>query len=107
MVQRVVTEENEMAKRKWMICPACRGEGSCVNPAIDCNGLTAEDFYDDPDFYDAYMGGVYDEPCAACHGSGKITGERREELAENAADRRLAAMEDGLDPSGLNDFRWG
>ena len=37
------------AAGKWMICPICKGEGSYVNP-IDSNGLTGEDFADDPDF---------------------------------------------------------
>ena len=94
---------------KWMICPGCGGDGTCVNPAIDAGGLSASEMHDDPDFFEAYMGGVYDQPCAACGGSGKIKTERMEELQENAADRRLAAMENG-DPEayyGAGDYRWG
>ena len=55
----------------WLICPACKGEGSHVNPNIDAGGISAEDFYDDPDFFDDYMSGMYDVPCDACHGPGK------------------------------------
>lgn len=92
---------------KWMICPACGGEGTCVNPAIDDNGLTAEDFDDDPDFAENYFGGMYDQPCAACDGTGKITTDQFKQLQEAADDRRLAAMENGENPAGLGDYRYG
>lgn len=94
---------------KWIICPACRGEGKGVNPSIDAHGLTAEDFADDPDFADDYCGGTYDVCCAACDGSGKVRHSHLRTLAEHAADRRLAAMEDG-DWEGArvaHDYRFG
>lgn len=50
------------------VCPRCDGVGSHVNPSIDGNGLTAEDFAEDPDFADEYMRGTYDVPCTECHG---------------------------------------
>ena len=50
------------------VCPVCEGKGTHVNPAIDCNGLTAEDFHDDPDFRDNYMSGLYDQTCNCCGG---------------------------------------
>lgn len=53
---------------KWVVCSVCGGNGSHVNPSIDCNGLTAEDFADDPDFADDYMSGAYDIPCNRCQG---------------------------------------
>lgn len=98
-----------MTNDNWIICPTCRGDGTTVNPAIDGNGLTAEDFRDDPDFYDDYMGGVYDQPCGACGGSGKMRESRIQELQDNAADRQLAALEDG-DFEGYQharDWRYG
>jgi hypothetical protein len=52
----------------WLLCPVCRGRGSHVNPAIDGQGLTAEDFADDPDFAEDYHAGFYDQPCVECHG---------------------------------------
>ncbi len=96
-------------KRKWIICPGCSGEGTCVNPAIDCQGLTAEDFAEDPDFAEDYFSGTYDQRCAACNGAGKITEERKFELAEHAADRRLAARENGDFEGycGAGDYRFG
>ncbi len=52
----------------WVVCPTCDGAGKHVNPAIDCNGLTAEDFYADPDFMEEYVRGDYDVPCRTCNG---------------------------------------
>lgn len=51
---------------RFEVCPRCQGEGSHVNPAVDGNGLTAEDFDQDPDFHDDYMAGAYDVPCEQC-----------------------------------------
>jgi DnaJ-class molecular chaperone len=98
-----------MAKTKWIVCPVCKGEGTTVNPAIDCNGLTAEDFRDDPDFAEGYMSGAYDITCQACDGRRVVSQERINELARNAADRRLAAREDGDFEAfcGAGDYRWG
>ena len=53
---------------KWAVCSVCNGKGTHVNPNIDCNGLTAENFHDDPDFAEDYFSGVYDQPCNRCHG---------------------------------------
>ena len=53
---------------KWEVCPLCNGKGSHVNPSIDCNGLTAEDFYEDPDLAEDYFSGMYDQQCNQCHG---------------------------------------
>jgi RecJ-like exonuclease len=84
---------------KWCICPICDGDGTYVNPNIDGNGLTADDFNDDPDFAEAYFGGAYDVTCSTCNGRGSILAAQRqeivEELAQAAEDRRMAAMEDG------------
>lgn len=52
----------------WGVCPTCRGEGKHTNPSIDCNGLTRDDFDDDPDFADSYMSGHYDVTCYGCEG---------------------------------------
>jgi len=62
-------EEYEMEfPFKWGVCPTCDGRGQHVNPSIDCNGLTAEDFAEDPDFREQYFGGSYDEQCCQCDG---------------------------------------
>lgn len=98
-----------MTKDKWMICVACDGEGTCVNPNIDANGLTAEDFAEDPDFAESYFDGDYDVRCAACAGRGSIRESHLETLRQNAEDRRLAAREDGDFEaySMAGDYRYG
>ena len=57
---------------KKAVCPRCRGTGTHVNPAIDGNGLTSEDFDDDPDFREAYFAGRYDVVCYDCRGNNVI-----------------------------------
>ena len=57
---------------KFVVCPLCRGTGSHVNPSIDCNGLTAEDFDEDPDFREDYMNGTYNVPCNQCGGKNVV-----------------------------------
>jgi hypothetical protein len=53
---------------EYVVCSNCRGKGTHVNRAIDGNGLSAQDFADDPDFERDYFNGVYDVPCDDCHG---------------------------------------
>ena len=52
---------------KYEVCPFCEGRGKHVNPSIDSNGLTSEDF-DDRDFAEDYAEGAYDVTCYECHG---------------------------------------
>ena len=93
---------------RWIICPACRGNGSHVNPAIDAGGISTADFADDPDFADNYMDGMYDLPCDKCNGTGKVTAAALEDIRQAAEDRKLAALEDGDYESYLTatDPRW-
>lgn len=53
---------------KWGVCPTCEGNGSHTNPNIDCGGISAEDFYEDPGFAEDYFNGAYDQPCNECKG---------------------------------------
>jgi hypothetical protein len=93
----------------WIVCPVCNGEGTTVNPNIDYNGLTHEDFDEDPDFKEDYMSGVYDITCAGCSGKRVVKQERITELEQNAEDRRMAARENGDFEawSGAGDWRFG
>jgi len=70
---RVENLDGEMLEcvGKWEICDRCRGDGVHDHPAFS-NGLSQEDFDEDPDFREDFMRGHYDVPCAECHGSGKI-----------------------------------
>jgi hypothetical protein len=56
------------APANWEVCPRCRGEGKHIAPGIDDHGITAEEFAEDPDFAEAYWGGVYDVDCSECNG---------------------------------------
>ena len=56
-------------------CYQCDGKGKVVNPAIDAGGISCDDFGEDPDFYESYMGGAYDIQCPECNGSGKMIGD--------------------------------
>lgn len=53
------------------VCDTCRGRGHIVNPAVDGNGLTREDF-EDEDFREGYFGGRYDITCPECHGANVV-----------------------------------
>lgn len=59
--------ERELPTR-WELCDVCDGKGTHVNPNIDRQGLTGDDFHDDPDFFDNYRRGDYDIPCNRCGG---------------------------------------
>ena len=53
---------------KWGVCPVCEGKGTHVNPSIDCGGISAEEFEEDPTFKMDYLEGVYDQQCNRCGG---------------------------------------
>lgn len=53
---------------KFEVCPTCDGKGTHTNPSIDCNGLSRDDLYEDPDFAEDYFSGRYDVPCYECGG---------------------------------------
>lgn len=53
---------------KFVLCDRCKGRGTHVNPAVDGNGLTREDFDEDPDFKESYFAGHYDVTCERCNG---------------------------------------
>ena len=62
------TEEEVWFPIKFEVCDMCRGKGSHVNPSVDGNGISPEEFSEDPDFADAYFGGLYDVQCYECGG---------------------------------------
>lgn len=56
------------------ICPQCGGTGTMVNPSIDCNGISYEDFSADPQFAEDYFSGRFDMKCSECNGL-RVVGE--------------------------------
>jgi hypothetical protein len=76
----------------WVVCPRCNGEGTHVNPSIDAGGLSSEDFYEDPDFAEDYMSGVYDVPCSGCGGRTTVQGldwDALDDVTREAYERQL------------------
>ena len=54
---------------KWAVCERCRGKGRHVNPNVDGQGLSREDFDEQgPEFEEDYFAGHYDTTCEACRG---------------------------------------
>jgi hypothetical protein len=99
---------------KYQVCGTCEGRGTHVNPNIDGNGLSAEDFAEDPDFEEGYFRGDYDVQCGTCHGTRVVAvpdlprcsfpqkralvqyyRTQREIWRDDASERRLRMMESG------------
>ncbi len=93
-------EGNEVERTvhlKFEVCETCDGRGRHVNPSIDSHGLTAEDFYDDPDFAEDYFSGRYDVACHECHGE-RVTPELDEDRTDKEiAKRYLELVQDAWD----------
>lgn len=95
--------------KEWLVCPVCGGNGKTVNPDIDAQGLTHEDFAEDPDLAENYWAGNYDITCRGCNGLRVVEPTRLEELATHAEERALAARENGdyESYSVARDWRYG
>ena len=52
----------------YEVCETCDGRGKHVNPSIDDEGISVEQFAEDPDFEESYRSGHYDVPCYECQG---------------------------------------
>jgi len=77
MMREDRTQYQYEVKTKRIVCPRCNGEGKHINPNIDGDGLTGEDFAqmnerDLEDFNESYLGGVYDVTCEECKGRNVI-----------------------------------
>jgi hypothetical protein len=89
-------EESETIQfpAKMIVCYTCDGTGKTVNPDIDGNGLTAEDFDQDPDFEEAYFAGAYDITCRTCKGKNVIAELDRERIERDPRLRLLLKLKD-------------
>lgn len=95
---------------KYEVCSRCKGRGVHDHPSF--NGLTAEDFAEDPDLRENYFAGVYDVACERCGGLRvelvpDITRMTHEESADynawfdqRAEERRLERVERRLLAAG-------
>ena len=76
---------------KYEVCQNCNGEGKHVNRAIDGNGLSREDFDEDPDFEEAYFRGDYDVPCDECKGRTTVLVVDEDACKTKGLEKELAA----------------
>ena len=53
----------------YEVCETCNGKGMHVNPSIDSNGITGDEWneWDEEERVD-YMSGIYDVECYECEG---------------------------------------
>lgn len=102
----IVLDENDEEMSlpcHFVVCDRCNGTGVHDNQAFS-NGISSEDFNEDPDFREQYMRGDYDVPCTECDGNRVVSAPDRERLnaeqltaleshyrglAEAAAERRM------------------
>jgi hypothetical protein len=54
-------------KAHAIVCPRCHGKGKHDHPAF-ANGISEDQFANDPDFYEEYMSGILDVLCEVCQG---------------------------------------
>ena len=87
-------EEGVTVALKYEVCSTCEGKGKHVNPSIDGDGLTAEDFEDDPDFREEYMSGRYDVACYGCKGKRVVLELDRDNIAAELLARIDSRLED-------------
>jgi hypothetical protein len=76
-------DDEPIDRSSWMICPECRGDGK---HSKHLGAITEEDRERDwdPDMWDDYLAGHYDQICDACRGAGKL----REKAWENYSERQ-------------------
>lgn len=92
-------------RAKYEVCPTCRGKGSHVNRAIDGNGLTREDFDENPGFFEDYMSGVYDVPCEECNGLRVVLVADQEYMEQNDP-HTLELYNKYLEQKNIDDGIW-
>lgn len=78
---------------KYEVCPTCNGRGRHVNPDIDSQGLTREDFDQDPEFFEDYLSGLYDVDCYECGGT-RVVPEIDEDRLSEEQKVQLKSLQD-------------
>ncbi len=63
----------------YEVCSRCQGHGVHDHPAFS-NGITDEEFRQDPGFREEYMAGTYDVTCDTCHGQRVVLVPNRQEI---------------------------
>ena len=60
-------EHKDFLPGKYEVCDRCRGRGVHDHEAFS-NGISPQDFAEDPDFAEDYQRGRYDVRCSVCDG---------------------------------------
>lgn len=95
---------------RYEVCPRCRGRGSHVNPAIDGNGIsTSDECWQDDDFREGYLSGLYDVSCERCDGLRVVMAPDVECLADGqrAAWEQHQREEYEYEAERASEMRWG
>ncbi len=70
------SDDSEEGKTKYpakrIVCTCCDGRGSTVDPSIDSNGISQDEFDEDPDFQERYFSGGFDIICPHCEGNNVV-----------------------------------
>jgi len=88
------TEVHSPIPVDMIVCPTCDGRGTYVNPNIDRQGLSYEDFDTNPGFRESYWNGEYDIRCEHCQGANVIphpTEQKHRDLVEELLEDRAYA----------------
>ncbi len=96
-IQRTYTTQGDVEliltfPAKFEVCHRCEGNGKHVNPNVDGNGISQDEFDADPDFREAYFSGVYDVQCSACKGL-RVMAEFDEDRATPRQKAKYAMVE--------------
>jgi hypothetical protein len=79
---------------RYQVCSRCDGEGKHVHPGIDGNGISQEEFDNDPDFEEAYFNGAYDVGCYTCKGERVEAVPNWDRMARDLRERYEAHLDD-------------
>lgn len=93
----------------FIVCPTCEGRGTHVNPSIDSGGIEVEDFYEDPDFAEAYFGGAYDVSCHECGGQRVVEEPDEDAMSPEQLEQWLGYLNDVAEHRAemASEMRWG
>lgn len=74
-------EQSAAIPARYEVCGRCHGRGVHDHEAF-ANGISPEEFAEDPDFAEDYFKGVYDVQCSECHGKRVVLVPDEEDLNE-------------------------
>lgn len=103
------SDDNELSLPcSFVVCDRCNGTGVHDHPAFS-NGISQDQFDEDPDFRESYMKGHYDVPCSECEGNRVVaspdrercTPEQLEALESHYACQREASAERHMRDCGI------